>query len=281
MPLLHGLDGAEKMSSSKGNFIAVDDEPKVIEEKVKKAHACYCGECTMVDTWAGYFLRKVENMGLMDNTAIIFTTDHGFYFNEHGGLFGKLTRAYPGVVPYWEETDRSRQGWTRSPLFEETALCPLFIYVPGVKPGMYRCLSSAVDLMPTVLDILGQKIPDVVEGASLLPKVKDTSLKGREFTISTHPFANIRTIIRSVDGTERPALMGSDTTVTTDEWSLLYSTEPGQSWLYHLPTDPKQEKSVINEHPEVAKELHQFLVKFMNDYNLAPELRDPRLELKL
>jgi len=37
MPLLHGLDGAEKMSSSKGNFIAVDDEPKVIEEKVKKA----------------------------------------------------------------------------------------------------------------------------------------------------------------------------------------------------------------------------------------------------
>jgi len=37
MPLLHGLDGAAKMSSSKGNFIAVDDEPKVIEEKVKKA----------------------------------------------------------------------------------------------------------------------------------------------------------------------------------------------------------------------------------------------------
>lgn len=37
MPLLHGLDGAAKMSSSKGNFIAVDDEPEVIEEKVKKA----------------------------------------------------------------------------------------------------------------------------------------------------------------------------------------------------------------------------------------------------
>jgi len=37
MPLLHGLDGAAKMSSSKGNFIAVDDEPTAIEEKVKKA----------------------------------------------------------------------------------------------------------------------------------------------------------------------------------------------------------------------------------------------------
>lgn len=37
MPLLHGLDGAAKMSSSKGNFIAVDDELTAIEEKVKKA----------------------------------------------------------------------------------------------------------------------------------------------------------------------------------------------------------------------------------------------------
>ncbi len=37
MPLLHGLDGAAKMSSSKGNFIAIDDEPGTIEEKVKKA----------------------------------------------------------------------------------------------------------------------------------------------------------------------------------------------------------------------------------------------------
>jgi tyrosyl-tRNA synthetase len=37
MPLLHGLDGADKMSSSKGNFIAIDDEPSVIKKKVIKA----------------------------------------------------------------------------------------------------------------------------------------------------------------------------------------------------------------------------------------------------
>ncbi len=56
------------------------------EEKVKKAHACYCGEITMVDTWFGQLVRRVENMGLMDNTAIIFTSDHGFFFGEHGGI---------------------------------------------------------------------------------------------------------------------------------------------------------------------------------------------------
>ena len=55
------------------------DRPDLTEEKVKKAHACYCGEVTMVDTWFGYFLRRLENMGLMKNTAIIFTSDHGTY----------------------------------------------------------------------------------------------------------------------------------------------------------------------------------------------------------
>jgi arylsulfatase A-like enzyme len=258
------------------------DVPGFTENKVKKAHATYCGEISMVDTWVGYFLRQVENMGLMDKTAIIFTTDHGFYFGEHNGLFGKLTRAVPSVAPYWVEagTVLLSAGWTRSPLFEEAIACPLLIYVPGIQTSLYKGLTSAIDLMPTVLDILGQEIPVVVEGHSLLPAMKDTSVKGREFVISTHPFSNPGQIIRSVDGQERQT-EGSDTTITTGEWSLLYYPEPGQSWLYHLPSDPKQEKNIIYEHPEIAKELHQILVKFMYDTNLSPELRDPRLELKL
>ena len=86
-------------------------------------------------------------------------------------------------------------------------------------------------------------------------------------------------ITRQVDGRERKMLEKSDTTITTDEWSLLYCPEPGHSWLYHLPSDPKQEKNVIDQYPDKAKELHQLLVKFMNDYNLPAELKDQRLEL--
>ena len=174
-----------------------------------------------------------------------------------------------------------RKAWTWSPLFKETALCPLLIYIPRIKPGVYKGLTSAIDLMPTVLDIMGQKIPDEVEGHSLLTMVKDTGIKDREFVVTGHPFTNKYTAIRSVDGKERPVLVDTDTTVTTDEWSLLYSTQPGESWLYNLSSDPKQEKNIINEHPEVAKELHQLLVKFMHDYNVSSELREPRLELKL
>ena len=259
------------------------DVEGMTEEQVRKAHACYCGEITMVDTWLGYFIRQLENMALMDKTAIIFTTDHGFYFGEHGGLFGK-TFGYPKtkavVAPRYQDEDEDWL-WARSPLFEETIACPLLVYVPGVSPGVYSGLTSAVDIMPTVLDILDQDIPDVVEGESLLPRMKDTGLAGREFVISTQPFSKPGQITRQVDGRERRMTVGSSTTITTDQWSLLYSTEPGESWLYHLPSDPKQEKNVAAEHPEVAKELHQHLVRFMRGFNLAPELRDARMKMVL
>lgn len=255
------------------------DVPGFTEEKVKKAHACYCGELTMVDTWAGYFLRQVENMGLMEKTAIIFTTDHGFYFGEHGGLFGKMTRAKPSAVPYWEEIGRAG-GWTRSPLYEEAIACPLLIYLPGVQPGVCHGLTSAIDLMPTVLDVMEQEVPAQVDGRSLLSMIQDTNLKGREFVISAGPFSNPADTASLVDSQTRLDTAGSDTTVTTDEWSLLYSVT-GAPLLYHLPSDPQQEKNIISQRPEVAGELHQLLVKFMDETNLPPHLREPRLELKL
>ena len=130
------------------------DVPGFDEEKLRKGHATYCGEVTMVDTWLGYLLKSVENMGLMEKTAIIFTTDHGFYFGEHGGLFGKMTSGTSpdGTLrPYGE----SGSTWSYSPLFEELIHLPLLIYVPGITPGAYRGLSSAVDVMPTVLDLDG------------------------------------------------------------------------------------------------------------------------------
>jgi len=253
------------------------DVENMSEDTVRKAYACYCGEITMVDTWVGHFLRLVENMGLMDNTAIIFTTDHGFYFGEHGGLFGKMTLSHPQKVPYWFRPDHA---WIRSPLWEETISCPLIIRMPNIEPGVQKGLTSAIDLMPTVLDLMNVKIPSIVEGHSLVPMIKDKNLKGREFVISTQPFTNAGAIVRSVDGQQRET-GGSDTTITTEEWSLLYSIEPGQSWLYHLPSDPKQQKNVINEHTTVAQDLHQKLVKFMKETNLNPELLEPRLELRL
>ena len=216
----------------------------------------------------------------MENTAIIFTSDHGFYFGEHEGLFGKLTFAKRPDGSLYCHGDADAV-WDFSPLYEEIVLVPLLVYVPGATPGVYKGLSSAVDVMPTVLDVIGKDIPGWVEGESLLPKVQDPSLPGRDFTISTVPFANPGDSVDSVDNIRRRLGRAPVTTVTTDEWSLLYSIDAGMSQLYHLPSDAGQGADLIGDQPEAAREVHKSLLKFMADTRLPDALKGPRSELRL
>ena len=234
----------------------------------------------MVDTWIGHLLRTVENMGLMENTAIIFTTDHGFYFGEHGGLFGKMypARRADGSRGSWLDEDAT---WGPNPLYKECILLPLLIYIPGINPRVYDKLTSAVDIMPTVLDFLGQDIPSFVEGSSLLPRIHDTSLPGREFVVSTEPFTNPGDPVRYVDNVLRRRGGLSMITVTSGDWSFLYSPDTAGSELYNLKSDPQQAQNVISRHPEVAKELHQYLVKLMRDTNVESHHLKYRSTLQL
>ena len=156
-----GYDG-ELVLPLYGNW---HDVPGYREEQLRKGHATYCGEITMVDTWAGYLLRMVENMGLADNMVVIFifTTDHGFYFGERGGFFGKMSSdKYPdgALRPY----DEPGSQWSYSPLYGEIVHPLLVIRAPGIPPGNYTSVSSAVDVMPKVLDLLGLDIPDLRAG---------------------------------------------------------------------------------------------------------------------
>jgi arylsulfatase A-like enzyme len=252
------------------------DTPGMTEEKVKKAQASYCGEVTMVDTWFGFLMRYVENLGLLKNTMIIFTSDHGYYFGEHGGLVGKMVFARD------KKTGQPLTGvWSHSPFYEEVTHVPLLIYLPGVKPAAYSGLTSAVDLMPTVMEVMGQDIPLRVQGKSLLQMIKDQSVKGRDYVVSAHPFINAGDSLNSVDDVPRLMEKDSTATITTDEWSLLYNTEAGMSELYNLKSDPGQEKNLINENPDKARELHGLLVDYMKETNISEHLLNPRLELRL
>ena len=254
----------------------IKDSPGMTAEKVKKSYATYCGEVTMVDTWAGHFLKQVRNMGLMENTAIIFTTDHGTYFNEHGGMFGKIIYlrkpdSGPGNMP----------DLGRTPLYREDVNIPLFIYIPGEKPGSYSGLTSALDLMPTVLDVTGQEIPAGIEGKSLLPNIRDRKSPGHEYVLSSFPFLNKGDRNVYADMPRRNAAHDSLITVTTDEWALIYDPNPGMSELYNLKTDPKQETNVISQHADIAGELHRTLVRHMHEINVNERFVEPRLELRL
>ncbi|HEY93854.1 MAG TPA: sulfatase-like hydrolase/transferase [Dehalococcoidia bacterium] len=273
-PYWPGYDGEQIMPFYK-NW---KEQPGFTEEMLKKAHAAYLGEISMVDAWIGNLLRQVEYMGLMENTAIIFTTDHGFYFGEHD-IFGKMVFDNTQNLP--EEVTRHPGAWARSPLYEEIAAIPLTIYVPGVKPGVYDGLASAVDMMPTILDLFGQEIPSYVEGKSLVPAVKDTKTPGREVVFTACPFINAGDTDQLVDHLLRRCVVPSMTTVTTDEWSFLHDCAPGGSELYNLKSDPDQLNNVIGQHPDIARDMHKYMVGFMRETNVPQRLQEPRLELKL
>ncbi len=249
------------------------------EERVNKAHAAYCGEITMVDTWLGHLLRRVENMGLMENTAVIFTSDHGFYFGEHSGLFGKMTFAKkPDGTLYQHGDDNAL--WEHSPLYEELAHIPLLVYIPGMPAAAYPGLTSVVDVMPTVLEFLGVQAPGNLDGRSLVKSMADTSLPGREYVVSTIPFANRGDQVRSVDDVRRELRASPVTTVTTDRWAFLYSMDQGMSELYDLSVDPSQKDNVIGANIAVARDIHGQLKEFMAQTNVPDALVKPRSELK-
>jgi len=95
-PIIHGLDGDEKMSSSKGNFIAVDDDPDTIREKIMKAY------CPMKETEGNPILELYRY----------------FIFREYGEVTIERPEKYGGDVTYgsYEELERDYAAGEIHPL---------------------------------------------------------------------------------------------------------------------------------------------------------------------
>lgn len=126
---------------------------KLTDEETKHVRALYAGELTMVDRWIGFFLDKLEQLGITEETMIVLTTDHGHMFGEHG-IMGKP----------WA-------GISDSNMYEEVSHIPLVIYHPRLEQPGRRVgdLVQLVDLYPTVLEAFGIKPPHGFHGKSLMP----------------------------------------------------------------------------------------------------------------
>ncbi len=106
----------------------------------------YAGLCTQVDQALGRILWALEASGQSENTAIVFTSDHGEMMGAHG-LVGKTV------------------------MYEESVRVPLLIRAPYRKqqPTHVTSNTSSIDIVPTVLDLLGRKPQVPLPGHSLLP----------------------------------------------------------------------------------------------------------------
>ena len=111
------------------------------EVKAKKIAAMY-GMMTMLDTYIGRILDRLEELGLEEETLVCFTSDHGDFWGQHG-LTAKAIHHY-----------------------EDLLRVPLVVSQPGAVPAgkISQSLQSTVDLAPTFLSAVGLPVPRTMTG---------------------------------------------------------------------------------------------------------------------
>ena len=134
------------------------------ELEVDHARALYFGLVTMVDAWVGKFLSKVESLGLMKNSVIVFLADHGTMMGEQGHLHKLETRLRAQV--------------TRVPLI----VCDPRKNYDGRK---IRGFVQHTDVVPSLLQMLDLKPPKRVTGESFLPMLAGSRTSGLRDTVIT------------------------------------------------------------------------------------------------
>lgn len=141
-PLGPTVDAMELQNLSSGKLQPVDRD-------VNWLRATYNAEVTYHDEHMGKFFDQLQTMGLLEDTMIVITNDHGEEIGDHG-KFG--------------------HGHT---LFDELLRSPLLMYFPGLFPAGAKIdeVVETVDVTPTILDALGLEPMAQADGTSLLPLV--------------------------------------------------------------------------------------------------------------
>lgn len=259
------------------------EEAGLTKEDVELAHATYCGEVTMVDFWIGRLLAKLDVLGLRENTIVIFLSDHGFYFGEHG-YFGKAewindnhaVLSGDAVVPGW-----LAESWlltvAPSPLYGELTRVPLIVRVPGVSPGRRQALTTAPDLAPTILELVGLEAPLTAQGWPFAGVIRGAREEHRPFVISSWPlyFAEGE-FTSAVDSRTRRIASYMPITVATKDRTLILGG-PGQPpELYDRPEDPHELANVWSSNVEAGAALGETAISFLEQQNTPEEYLAPR-----
>jgi len=142
------------------------------DEELKYIRALYAGEVSLVDRWLGRFLERIEDIGLMENTIVIFTADHGFLHGEHG-IIGKTI-----ISPNYSEHS------TNIPLYEEIARIPLIIKTPERRSQRSSAIVQPADFAPTILELLGIDIPETMSGKSFAKVIEGKKDTHRDIAFS-------------------------------------------------------------------------------------------------
>jgi arylsulfatase A-like enzyme/Tfp pilus assembly protein PilF len=205
----------------------------------------YDGEIAYTDEQVGKLLKKLEDWKIKDRTIVIIAADHGEGLGDHN----EVTHAMF--------------------VYNTTQHVPFLIRIPGAGASKVKDVVRLMDLMPTVLDLLGLPVPQDVQGKSLMPMMKGEN-DSRRTAYSESIYAEVHYGWSPLES------------ITTHQYKYI---DAPQAELYDRLSDPGETKNLIGEKASIAKVLKDQLneIKSLNSRKdlAGPMKMDPDTEEKL
>ena len=197
------------------------------EQCWRVTRARYLGLCTMVDNAVGVMLDALAESGQADNTIVVYTSDHGDMMGDHSMI-------------------------AKCVLYEEAVKVPLLVSVPWLKTaGRAPGRISQIDLVPTLLDLMQEAIPDALEGRSRTDVLSGKgTLEGNDAFIewngSNGLAAKTPILGNPAEEIKRVAGLPWRSVVSTEGWKLNLCPED-QCELYDLNADPCEQNNLFDD----------------------------------
>jgi len=197
------------------------------EERIRRARSAYYGMITELDGMIGELLGQLEKSGELENTLVVYTSDHGEMLGEHG-------------------------LWLKNDLLEGAARVPLIMAGASLPRGLsIEAPVSHVDLVATLLDFAGVPRPGGLRGHSLLPMTRgeQTSHPGFVYAESNS------------EGNCTGSFM-----IRRGEWKYIYFSWYGDTLLFNLKEDPGEMNNLADNpaHASKVRELHGLLTSLVD-----------------
>lgn len=220
-------DPEEAVKSSAWRGIKTDEE-------IHNARAGYYGNVAHIDHEIGRILSKLEDQGVLDDTLIIFTSDHGDMLGD-------------------------QNMWRKTYAFEGSAHIPMLMSLPkDLQNNIVSRSKKTVmlrDIMPTVLDVVGLDIPESVDGLSMKLPALDDNCQWREYVHGEHcacyDFENEMQYL------------------TDGKIKFIWYPTTGREQLFDLAKDPDElhELSTTPDYADILKEWRFKLVRELEQRN--------------
>lgn len=203
----------------------------------KLLQASYYGLMSEVDEHMGRLIGHLKETNQLDNTLVIFTSDHGEQMGDHW-LYGKES------------------------FYDQSFHIPLIIRAPGKQPGSIAAFTEHVDIMPTILSWLDLDVPRQCDGYSLMPLIEGNQPSDwRQSVHFEYDYRNTST--QATLGTNMEAACMN--IYRDNEYKYIHFADM-QPLLFDLRKDPAELYNIAEENPLIAGEYAQKLLSWRMQY---------------